>query len=145
MCENVAAESASSSVGSRESMATAVPLVPGFSAPVAARLRQRAQLEQHQGYLDATGPAYRRLGHEERHRGESLIMSITALLGQSSEVTEAQGTVRHDRHEARRLMGNFCQDGDLVKLYVLEKYAAELEEAKLLHRKPLVYAALCER
>ncbi|TPP40714.1 hypothetical protein CGC21_8560 [Leishmania donovani] len=145
MCENVAAESASSSVGSRESMATAVSLVPGFSAAVAVRLRQRAQLEQHQGYLDATGPAYRRLGHEERHRGESLIMSITALLGQSSEVTEAQGMVRHDRHEARRLMGNFCQDGDLVKLYVLEKYAAELEEAKLLHRKPLVYAALCER
>ncbi|CAG9575108.1 hypothetical_protein_-_conserved [Leishmania major strain Friedlin] len=139
MCESVAAASASSSVGSRESRAAAVPLVPGFSAAVAARFRQRAQLEQHQRYLDTTGPAYRRLGQEERHRGESLIISIAALLEQISEVTETQGMVRHDRHEARRLMDNFRQDGDLVKLYALEKkYTAELEEAKLLHGKPLV-------
>ncbi|CBZ27664.1 conserved hypothetical protein [Leishmania mexicana MHOM/GT/2001/U1103] len=146
LCESAAAESASSSVGSRESRAAAVPLVPGFSATVAARLRQRAQLERHQRYLDTTGPTYRRLSQEERHRGESLIISIAALLEQISEVTEAQGMVRHDRHEARRLMDNFRQDGDLVKLYALEKkYTAELEEAKLLHGKPFVYAELLER
>ncbi|GET89190.1 hypothetical protein, conserved [Leishmania tarentolae] len=146
LCESAAVETAGIARGGRESNATVVPLVPGFSAAVAARLRQRAQEEQQQRYLSTTGPLYRQLGQEERHCGERVIINIAALLEQISEVTEAQGMVRHDRHEARRLMENFRQDGDLAKLYALEeKYTAELEEAKLLYGKPVVYAALFER
>ncbi|KAG5500164.1 hypothetical protein JIQ42_04499 [Leishmania sp. Namibia] len=146
MCERATAECAARSVGSRESRSSSVvPLLPGFSAAVADRLRQQAQLEQHQQYLGTTGPAYRRLSHEERHRGESLIIGIAALLEQIAVVTETQGMVRHDRHEARRLLDGFRQDGDLAKLYALEeRYTAELEEAKLRYGKPLVYAALFE-
>ncbi|KAG5476963.1 hypothetical protein LSCM1_05297 [Leishmania martiniquensis] len=147
MCESAAAESTTSFSGGKErGSLTVVPLTPGFSVTVAKKLRQRAQREQHQRYLDTTGPAYRRLGHEERHRGESLIINIAAILEQLAVVTEAQGLVRHDRYEARRLLDEFRQDGDLAKLYALEvRYTAELEEAKLLHGKPLVYAASFEK
>nr|CAJ2474645.1 unnamed protein product [Leishmania braziliensis] len=143
MCESAVAESASGAAGGRESRScTTVPLIPGFSVKVAERLRQQAQLDQHQRYIRTTGPAYRRLSQEERRRGESLILSIAALLQQIVEVSETQGMVRHDRHEARRLMDSFRQDGNLVKLYALEEqYMAALEEAKLLYGKPLVYTA----
>ncbi|CAJ1009162.1 hypothetical protein Q4I28_004476 [Leishmania naiffi] len=141
MCERAVAESASGAAGGRESRSrTTDPLIPGFSVKVAERLRQQAQLDQHQRYIDTTGPAYRRLSQEERRRGESLILSIAALLQQIVEVSETQGMVRHDRHEARRLMDSFRQDGNLAKLYALEEqYMAALEEAKLRYGKPLVY------
>ncbi|KAG5502827.1 hypothetical protein JKF63_04595 [Porcisia hertigi] len=146
VCENAAAESASRSDRCREEgVPASVSRTPRLSSTVAERLRQRAQGEQHQRYLQTTGPAYRQLSQEERHRGESLIVSVAALLEQIAVVSETQGMVRHDRHEARRLMDEFRRDGDLVKLYQLEeKYTAELEEAKLLYGKPLVYAASWE-
>ncbi|KPI88328.1 hypothetical protein ABL78_2567 [Leptomonas seymouri] len=115
--------------------------VPSLSSALRDRIRKQAQAEQHQRYLQTTGPAYRLLSQEERHRGESVIVSIAGLLEQIAVVTETQGMVRADRLKARQLLDEFKQDGDLVTLYMLEeRYAAELEEAKRRYGKPLVYA-----
>jgi hypothetical protein len=119
---------------------------PSFSSSVstaaalADRFRRQARAEQHQRYLDTTGAAYRRLSHEERHRGESVVLDIAGLLEQIALITETQGMVRVDRQEARRLLDDFRMDGDLAKLYALqERYTTELEEAKTRYGKPLVF------
>ncbi|KPA79534.1 hypothetical protein ABB37_05354 [Leptomonas pyrrhocoris] len=110
------------------------------SSAMVQRLRNRAREEQHQRYLNTTGPAYRALTQEERHRGESAVIDIAGVLEQIAVVTETQGMVRADRQEARRLLDAFKQDGDLAKLYALqEQYTAALEEAKKSYGKPLVY------
>lgn len=144
LCESVSATAAAAAVAvssSASSPPSRAAALPTFSASVADRLRQRAQQEQRQRYLATTGPAYRRLCQEERHRGESVIVGIAGLLEQLALVRETQGMVRQDRHEARRLLDAFRQDGDLAKLYALEeRYTAELEAAKELYGKPLVYA-----
>lgn len=126
---------------SRASEVSSSSLSPSASIGLAERFRVQACLEQRQRYLDTTGPAYRQLSHEERHRGESVVLDIAGLLEQLAVVTETQGMVRVDRQEARRLLEAFKRDGDLVALYALQdQYAAQLDEAKKQYGKPLVYA-----
>lgn len=124
--------------------ASSVPLLrsvdPAIRRAVAARHRSEARGELRVSYLDRTGEDYRVLTQEERHRGESLIVSIAALVEQLALVEETQGMVRDDRQEARRLLQCFQQDGDLVKLYQLhDDLEDRLEKAKIRHGKPLLY------
>lgn len=146
VCQDAASAAAAAAASSRPAnLSSPTTCLPSSSAAVAValveRFREQARVEQHQRYLESTGPAYRRLSQEERHRGESVVIDIASLLEQLALVTETQGMVRVDRQEARRLLDAFKQDGDLVKLYTLqEQYTLELEEAKVAYGKPLVFA-----
>ncbi|CCW70905.1 unnamed protein product [Phytomonas sp. Hart1] len=98
---------------------------------IAERHRAGYLLDIHQDLRSRTGEAYCRLSLEEQRCGVSLILDIAAFIEQVAIVEETQTLLRKDRLEARRLLEQFTQDGDLASLHALRDcWDEKLEAAK---------------
>lgn len=107
---------------------------------IAERHRQQLSLDSLREREQSTGAAFRTLSMEEQLTGVRLIADIAGFMEQVALVTETQGMVRQDRLEAQRLLTQFRQDGDLLRLHALrEEWEDRLEEAKKTSGKQMVF------
>ncbi|RNF26217.1 uncharacterized protein Tco025E_01525 [Trypanosoma conorhini] len=101
---------------------------------------RRRVAERHKNDFSSSDATFANANAELNYVATRLIADIASCMEQVAVLEEAQGMVRKDRLEARRLLRKFREDADITYLHLLkEEWKGQLKAAKEKHGKPFVY------